>query len=91
MPKAAIHKNDKIRERWEEGVFYGLLLRSSEYIIGTNKGCIKAHAIKRMNEEEAWDQEKSAQVKGTPWEPVPGKPGHKLPTYVHDEGEVVID
>ena len=38
-----------------------LILRSGECMIGTKKSCTKAHARKRLNEEDTWDQEFSGQ------------------------------
>ena len=70
---------------------YGLLTRSSEYIVGRAKGRIKSHAIKRMNQVEAWDHEFAVKVSVNPWELVSGKSGHKLPSYIKDGGELVVE
>ena len=52
---------------------------------------IRAHAIKRTNEVEAWKTCEGEAIKGGPFEPVPGKLNGKMHTYIHKNGEVAED
>ena len=44
-----------------------------ETIIGTKDGVIKARDVGSMEEKEAWDARRFNDIRGTPWEPVPGR------------------
>lgn len=59
--------------RWEPGTFVAFVRLSNEYVIMTTRGFIKAHAIKRVPEEEGWSKDSVASMKGNPWKPVPGQ------------------
>ena len=64
---------DKGESRWGEGVFLGVKEESGEIIIGIGKGVVKARTFRRFgSEEERWRMEKVVEMKGTPWELIPG-------------------
>lgn len=48
-------KKDKVTPAWGEGIFPGLLWMSSEYIIDTRYGVMRAHSVKRTPSEACWD------------------------------------
>ena len=65
---------DKFNSRWEEGVWLGISDESGESIIGTKEGVIKARDFRRKAiAEERWNKEHFTSIKGTPWEPNPGR------------------
>ncbi len=54
-------------------MFLGVKEESGEVIIGVEKGVVKARAFRRFgSEEERWRKENVLEMKGTPWELVPG-------------------
>ena len=66
-------KDNKMESRWEEGIWMGHMGRTTEAVIGTTEGVVKAWAVKRRLESERWDLGMINGVRGTPAEPVPGK------------------
>jgi hypothetical protein len=64
---------DKGESRWGEGVFLGPKEESAEVIIGIDRGVVKARTFRRFgSEEERWRKEKVLELKGVPWELIPG-------------------
>lgn len=60
----------------EYGVWLGIIPESTEVLIGTTEGVLKASRITRQTEEESrWGQTYIEAVRGTPWAPVPGSTG----------------
>ena len=55
---------------------------SGEHIIGTCDGCLKTKDIRRKPESDRWKWENMVEIKGTPWEPVPGHPDRELKSRV---------
>ena len=88
--------SDKLNVRWAKGVFVGKLAETDEFLLITERGLIKARAVKRLSGEEAWDTAFLKLCKGSPWNPS-GKigegrgernrlePGQSSPPYVHHE------
>ena len=75
---------NKWDSRWSEGIFLGLRDESGEIIIGTEEGCVKARDFKRLSDEnERWDAVKFNKMRGSPWEPVPGRGSTELRVNVH--------
>ena len=58
--------------RFHDGVWLRMDQRTSEVIIGTPSGVVRARVIKRKLEDARWNAEEVSSVKGTPWNPVPG-------------------
>ena len=61
--------------------------RTTEVVIGTGEGVVKAWAIKRRLEGEKWDVEWINGVRGTPAEPIPGQGKKRVPVKVRIEVE----
>ncbi len=84
---------NKAEPRWEEGVWLGVKDTTSEAIIGTSNGVIKARDWKHQGtHQERWNAEVILSVKGTPWEPVPGSNRQEslLQIYVPNDAIDVI-
>ena len=65
---------NKLESEWREGLWLGHSRRSNEAIIGTREG-VRAHAVKLMDEESRWDAKYLQEMKGTPQQPDPLRPG----------------
>ena len=50
----------------------GLIVESTELIIATDSGIIKARSCRRKVDGERWNKEYLSRIKGVPWEPNPG-------------------
>ncbi len=83
--KGTSMRSCKAEDRVEMGVWLGQVCRTGENIIGTPKGTIKARSVRRLDNEQRWNFEAIASMGGTPWEPVPGKKGDRIPTEVREE------
>ena len=82
--KADSAGKDKFSSRWETGFFFGIKEESGEVIIGTEEGVIKTRSFKRRgSDEERWSYEGLEKMKGSPWEPIPGREDTELKTPVH--------
>ena len=64
---------DKDIEKWRSGVWLGFIEESNENLIGTPNGIIKCYSIRRLDEVGNFDSEEIKNMRGTPWEPVPGR------------------
>jgi thiol-disulfide isomerase/thioredoxin len=63
----------KISPRWATGVYLGSREESNEILIGTSDGVIKARSFRRQGrDEDRWSRDRIMDVKGVPWEPIPG-------------------
>ena len=71
------------------GVWLGILTRTQEVLIGTRYGIIKCRAVTRMAESDRWNAEEIINVKGTPWEPVPGRTDRRVPVGIDERGNGV--
>ena len=60
--------------KWSEGVFLGLVDKTSEYVIGTPQGCLRSSNAKRLPRAEAADPELVKAVVGKPWKLAPSIP-----------------
>ena len=80
--------------RYEDGIWLGLDIRSTEVIIGTPSGVVKARSVRRRPEDERWSIEEVLRIAGTPDNPTPGISPEFLrapvlvPPGVLDPGEV---
>eukprot|EP00959_Pyramimonas_sp_CCMP1952_P323663 6773874-Pyramimonas_sp.AAC.1 len=63
--KTPVHKGrEKLKMRWESGVFLGISEKSQELIIGTPNGAIKAHGFKRKGSDaERWNIAEITEIK----------------------------
>ena len=73
------------------GVWLGIIARTQEVLIGTNRGVIKCKTVARLVDQEKWDVKQITQMRGTPWEPVPGKMDRRVPVAIDDDGNGVQD
>ena len=85
-----IEKN-KAETEWFQGVWLGPATSSSETLIGTIKGVIKASSIKRFGISEKWDANAITDMKGTPQMPDPNLPGLHIPVRIRVEPEVPFE
>ena len=73
------------------GVWLRPATNSSETLIGTTKGVVKASTIKRFGESERWDVNVIVDMKGGPQRPDPTKPGLHIPVRIRVEPEVPFE
>ena len=72
--KAKSLGRDKFQCRWAEGVFYGIRDQTSEIIVGTPEGTIRARDFRRRGSQaERWNITFFNRCKGAPWQPIPGR------------------
>lgn len=69
----------------------GPATESSETLIGTSGGVVKASAIKRFPESQQWDLQAILDMQGTPQWPNPNKPGWHIPIRIWLEPDVKVD
>ena len=80
MPaQTAAGKLDKLDDRYRDGIFLGMRLRSDEILVGTAEGVVKARSVCRHPEGKQWDKDFAASVKGIPRQPVPGFDSDHVP------------
>ena len=60
-------KEHKIESKWSEGYFLGFYWRTSEAIVGTKDGVIRAGTLRRVGAHRRWDAEGLDAVRGVPW------------------------
>ena len=78
------HK-DSWRDRFAEGIWLGVNMRTSESIVGTYDGVCRAGAIRRKPAEERWSATFLQELKGCPQQSVPGRDIYRMPNYVRPE------
>ena len=84
-------RKDKAESEWFIGIWLGPALISSETLIGTKDGVVRASSIKRSNVQEKWNMEDIKAMQGTPQRPDPNKPGTHIPTRIRMEPEVDVE
>ena len=60
----------------------GIREESGETFVGTEDGVIKTRSIRRKAGSERWNKDLFNSIKGTPWEPIPGKNTIEAPIAV---------
>ena len=74
---------DKLKVRWEQGIWLGILDEIGEVVVGIAEGVINVRDIKRFSSEmESWSRERLEGVAGTPWQTVPGPEKDNIPISV---------
>ena len=73
---------NKLESPWEDGVWLGHERGSNEYLIGTDKGVVRAWAVKRRPESERWSAAAIKNMQGTPARPDPNQPGNSIPIHI---------
>ena len=82
MYKELGKKTPSMETSWKTGVWLGHARNSNEVLIGTNDGVVRAYAVIRKAEGERWSAENLRNMKGTPQQPDPSKPGLNIPTRI---------
>ena len=84
----------KFEDRWNTGIYLGLVERSNMVVVGTLNGVVKVNCIKRLPMNQAKDPELLKSIRGYPWRLTPGdvqnEPG-EVPTVVASEPFVPED
>ena len=74
---------DKFNIRLSEGIFLGVRDETSEIIIGTPDGVVKARDFRRKgSHSERWDISNFNEFRGVPWQPIPGVEDSELKVRV---------
>ena len=71
-------EKEKSDNKWESGVWLGVVDSSGEKIIGSAEGCIKVRSTKSRAGDDKWNKEEMESSKGVPWEVIPGHPERDL-------------
>jgi len=66
-----VRTQHKLEPRWDEGIFLGVRMSTTEKIIGTPKGVVVVQSVRRKPEGSRWSSEALGAVQGTPWAPSP--------------------
>ena len=61
----------RLPERWSDGLFLGVVERSSEFYVGTVLGVVRARSLRRRPLEEGANVELLDKLVGVPWQLVP--------------------
>ena len=69
------------------GIWLGISERIEEVLIGTKYGVVKCRIVNRLDEEARWNKNGVMEMKGAPWEPIPGTPNQHIPVDVADNGD----
>ena len=81
-------RKDKFDSEWREGIWLGHSRNSNEVLVGTKDGVVRAYAIRRQEGGKRWSKELIEQLRGTPQQPDPKKPGLAIPVRVNFEDYV---
>ena len=80
-------RTSRLQERWSDGLFLGVVDRSSDFYVGTALGVVRARSLRRRPVEERASPELLDKLVGVPWQPVPGDPDSTaVPTVNGDLG-----
>ena len=74
-------QKSRLEDRWLEGLFLGVQDRSDEVVVGTRDGVYKARTVRRLDPVQRRDAALAREMRGLPWEPIPGEPseGGEIP------------
>ena len=81
MPVSTVRRRRKFEDRWETGIYLGLVERSNMLLVGTTRGVFKVNCVKRLPEIQSSDPELLKSIVGVPWDPVPGEAGGQTVDY----------
>ena len=85
-----IPKRSGLDDRWNEGIFVGLVRRTQELLVATPEGVYKCRSVKRMTSEERIDRNAFDSIRGAPWQPIPGQALMDVPVSMRVEIPAVI-
>ena len=60
-------KLEKMKSRWEKGIFVGIRKRSNEVVVATPGGIEEVRSLKRFPEEKRWGEDSLTWVTWAPW------------------------
>ena len=75
---------------WQDGVWLGQSRISSEVLMGTSEGVVRAWAVRRRAEEESWNGQAILEMKGTPARPNPNMLGSDVPINIQMQMEAGV-
>ena len=84
-------RGSKLDEKYADGIFLGIVERSSEIYVGTAAGVVRGRSLIRRPPSESSNKESLLAVRGTPWFAVPGSPGTDEVPAVVDAAPVVAE
>ena len=73
---------EKLESYWRQGVWLGHSRNSTEHLIGTDLGVVRAYSVKRHDPDHQWNASAVQSMKGIPQQPDPAKPGVVIPVRV---------
>ena len=76
-------RQNKFDTEWREGLWLGQARSSNESVIGTMNGVVRAYTVKRHGPERQWSADLVRGLAGTPQQPNPNVPGHRIPIRVN--------
>ena len=76
-------RQNKFDSEWREGLWLGQARSSNESVIGTMNGVVRAYTVKRHGPERQWSADLVRGLVGTPQQPNPNVPGHRIPIRVN--------
>ena len=62
------NKQNKLDDRFFEGVLFGFNQKTGEYFIGTEAGVVGARTVKRLPPDQQWDVQFVNKIKRCPME-----------------------
>ncbi|CAK0871008.1 unnamed protein product [Prorocentrum cordatum] len=85
MPVSTVRRRRKFEDRWETGIYLGLVERSNMLLVGTPRGVFKVNCVKRLPAIQSSDPELLKSIVGVPWDPVPG------PRFDSESRKLIVD
>ena len=76
-------KKNNFESDWKEGIWLGHHRSSEEILIGTDSGVARARTVIRQAEDCRWDADMIKNMKGTPQQPNPERPGLQIPIRIN--------
>ena len=86
LPMKIVHRNKGMPAK-KAGVWLGVSERTEEILIGTKRGVVKCRTVERLGSAERWNRNNVLEMKGTPWEPIPGKDDQHIPVDIAENGD----
>ena len=80
--KGELHESHTAESRWSRGVCVGVRVKRTERIVMDETGTYVVQSVRRVPEEQRYDNRLLRNVRGTPWEPNPGGVSTDLPEPV---------
>lgn len=77
---------EQAQPRMNLGLWLGVIERTQETLIGTEKGVVKCRTVNRLLEDQRWNKERVKSMRGCPWIPVPGVKGDHIFVETREDG-----